>query len=255
MTQAALSSVLVGGHEGIFFAEEVGSTNDIAADLGRKGAEAFTTIWANRQTKGRGRLGRVWQTYPGCGLAFSVILKTDSALLPLLISVCLHRALSAFLPAGSTDLCIKWPNDILLAGGKLAGILIESFPDGYGCRFYVAGIGLNVSTPEGGFQDESQTVALNEKTKIPVTRQKILAAILLELKKTLDETANNKDHAAELAYYKKHCATFGRQVTWKDGTNEVAGTATDITPDGYLVLQTDSGKVTCNVGDIIARQE
>lgn len=250
---------LPGGRR-VYFADELSSTNDTAAQLGKENAPDFTTVWADRQTRGRGRLGRSWQTYPDVGLAFSVIIPTTSVPLPILVSVCLHKALSAFVsPEARERLCIKWPNDILIGDKKLSGILTESYPRpepaSGGERFYVVGIGLNVGVPAGGFEAASNAAALCDVTKAPLERTFVLEAILNELEKTLDLQTRNPDHASVIAYYKNHCVTFGKKVQWRDGQNSTEGVARDMTPEGHLIIQTAQGEITCNVGDVILHGE
>lgn len=250
---------LPGGRQ-VYFADELSSTNDVAAQLGKEGAPDYTAVWADRQTKGRGRLGRSWQTYPDVGLAFSVISPQTSVPPPILVSVSLHRALSAFAaPEALERLHIKWPNDILIGDKKLSGILIESYPrpdstsglTSDNGRFYVLGIGLNVGVPGSGFEATSNAAALAEITDVAPERAFVLAAILDELEKTLDLQARNPDHASVIAYYKKHCVTFGKKVQWRDGRNSAEGVAKDMTPESHLLIQTAQGEVTCNVGDVI----
>lgn len=237
----------------VYYANEVTSTNDLIAEWGKEGAEPFTTLWADSQSKGRGRLGRKWQTYPGVGLAFSVLVPGGGALLPIAVSVALHRALAQFLPAEQQEsLTIKWPNDIQLRGKKLAGILIESHAGGDGSRFYVVGVGLNVRQPAGGFADAPQAVALEAATPTPPERAFVLGAILQALQKTLDLTRENTDHAPIVNHYKANCGTFGQHVVWRDSGEEIEGIARDMTPEGHLILETENGVKACHVGEVIA---
>lgn len=241
----------------VYFAERVGSTNDIAAQLGREGAPPFTAVWGNEQSKGRGRLGRRWQTYPDVGLAVSVLLpETYGQILPVVVSVALHKALSGFArPEAAQKLKIKWPNDLLIDGRKLAGILTESYSNPTGGRFYVVGMGLNIRHPNSQGQGEIDTATLEEICIIPPERTFVLEAVLQSLQKTLDVFPENRDDAHLIHYYKKNCSTFGQQVTWRDSGLEVQGTAEDITPKGHLILRTESGNITCNVGEIITHHE
>mgnify|MGYP005844324159 CR=1 FL=1 len=253
---AHFEKIQLDGCGDVYYTEETTSTNDIAAQLGKEQYRPFTTIWANTQTKGRGRLGRTWQTYPEVGLAFSVIIPQTTPLLPLVTSVCLHQACGFFINEDKlNELSIKWPNDILVGSKKLAGILIESHIQKSGERFYVVGIGLNVRKPPQGFIEAPQAVALDELCSIPPERLFVLGAILRELQKNLDVSPENRNDADVIAYYKKYCTSLGQNVTWKDNGQNVEGTAKDITPNGHLILNTINGDITCHVGDIIHPKE
>lgn len=126
----------------------VGSTNDEASRLAAGGAPSGTIVLADRQTAGRGRLGRVWESAPG-NLHASIILRPDCPLgaasqLSLLAGVALADVLAEHGPK-SLDLKLKWPNDVLIEGAKVAGILLESAADKAGrLDHVVVGIGLNL---------------------------------------------------------------------------------------------------------------
>ena len=128
--------------------DTVGSTNDEAAKLAAEGAPSGTIVLADTQTGGRGRLGRAWQSRPG-NLQASFILRPDCALrsagqLSLLAGVALAETLIKHGPDG-LDLRLKWPNDVLIGGAKVAGILLESAGDRLGRLDHVVlGIGLNI---------------------------------------------------------------------------------------------------------------
>ena len=129
--------------------ETIGSTNDEAVRLAAKGAPAGTVVLADRQTEGRGRLGRVWQSVPG-NLHASILLRPDCALkaasqLSLLAGVALAELLARHGP-DNLDLKLKWPNDVMIDRAKVAGILLESAGDNAGRLAHViVGVGVNVA--------------------------------------------------------------------------------------------------------------
>lgn len=232
----------------VLYFPSVTSTNDVAAEEAKGGAAHLTTITADEQTKGRGRLGRIWQTFPEGGLAMSVIVRGSGALLPILVSVALHKALSK---VGAVQ--IKWPNDILANGKKLSGILIESYPDPTvkGQRFYIVGIGVNVNTPPQGLPADLEATTLQAISGLPHQKREILAEIVNELDKTLDLQAQEGDDPI-INYYRHHCGTIGQNVRWVDSGKEILGKAQGINDDGNLLLLTDDGAhVTCTTGDVI----
>lgn len=133
--------------------ETVGSSNDAAKALARDGAPGGTLVWADMQTAGRGRRGRAWASPPG-NLYFSLVLRPDGppsriAQLSFVAALGLGEALGEVAGAALDWRC-KWPNDLLVGGGKLAGILLESETSASGrVDFVIAGIGVNIrSQPE-----------------------------------------------------------------------------------------------------------
>ncbi len=235
--------------------KSVTSTNDVAAEHARKGAAHLTVVTADQQTKGRGRLGRIWQTFPEGGLAMSVIVRNgNSALLPLLASVVVHKALNGL---SGNHTVIKWPNDILGATNtglkKLSGILIESYTDPADSqkRFYIVGIGVNVNTPPEGLPDDLAATTLQDVSGQPFAKEAVLEEIMAEFHKGLD-LQHQKGDSAVVEYYRSHCATLGQNVRWIDGGQEVKGKAVDLNAEGNLILEIGGGdKHICSTGDII----
>ncbi len=132
---------------------EVGSTNAEAAALAAAGAPHGTLVVAERQTAGRGRLGRTWDSPPGVGVWASWVLRpplpaTEAPRLGLLASVAAAEAIRGWTGAAAL---LKWPNDIEVAGRKVAGILAELSTEGSGIRHVVLGIGINVNQAETDF--------------------------------------------------------------------------------------------------------
>lgn len=135
----------------VHFDEVTGSTNATALEMAEAGAPEWTLVGAGHQTAGRGRLGRTWTDIPGAALMFSFVLRPDLSpedvgLIPLLAGATMAAAIRAV--AGIEVRC-KWPNDLLLDGGKVGGILVESSVAGGRVRYAVVGIGLNLEPPDG----------------------------------------------------------------------------------------------------------
>lgn len=127
--------------------ELVGSTNDVARDLAARGTPDGTAVLAVAQSAGRGRRGRPWFSVPGCGVFLSVVLRpvlrsSDVGWLAVLGGVATERALERL---GVRDLTLKWPNDVLCHGRKLAGVLVEPRLAHDGVDFAVMGIGANIT--------------------------------------------------------------------------------------------------------------
>jgi BirA family biotin operon repressor/biotin-[acetyl-CoA-carboxylase] ligase len=134
----------------------IGSTNDRALDLATGGSGALTVVVAEEQTAGRGRRGSAWHSPRGSGLWMSVVLPTTPLPhVPLLVGLAVAEAVERAAGAVRDPFVgIKWPNDLLVGPRKLGGVLCEAAPGGV-----VAGIGLNVRTPSGGFPEELARLA------------------------------------------------------------------------------------------------
>ena len=207
------------------------STNDRARELAQGGAPHGTLVTAAQQTAGRGRQGRTWSAPPGRALLVSVVVRDPPALLPLAAAL----AVAEVAGAGAQ---IKWPNDVLLDGRKVAGILAEGRPqDGWA----VLGIGLNVALriedlpPE--LQDTAGTLG-REPTDLEPTLELLLDAL---------ERALALDDAALLDGYRARHALRGREVAWAAGHGRAAG----IDGTGRLVVELpEGGRTALSAGEV-----
>ena len=166
---------------------EIGSTNDEALKRVREGAPTGLLVFAEHQTAGKGRKGRSWASPPGSGLCFSLVVHPASPrrhwpLLSLLTSVAVARSLEELpgrgITRGSLRVDLKWPNDVLLSGKKVAGILIETADSSGGSGAAVVGVGVNVgidSVPPG-MEDSATSVSREAGTGVP--RRALLVAFL-----------------------------------------------------------------------------
>ncbi|MBO0821955.1 MAG: biotin--[acetyl-CoA-carboxylase] ligase [Nocardiopsaceae bacterium] len=229
-----------------------GSTN---ADLLAAGGPEGQVLAAEEQTAGRGRMGRSWVSQPGAALTFSVLLRPESVpaerrgWLPLLAGVSVARGVRAVTGLAAT---LKWPNDVLVSGRKLAGILAEQAADGA----VVIGIGINVTTPAdalpagpGGLRGTSIAIEGGE-----VSRQRLLAEILRQLERHYTAFRGDPDPAASglLSEYRTLCATLGHQVRAElpDGT-AVTGEAADLDADGRLLIASRGTLTPLSAGDVV----
>jgi len=187
---------------------ELDSTNRLAADLARAGAGDGVVVGAENQTAGRGRRGRTWESRPGTSLLVSVILRPAPALVTLAAGLAAAEACRAV--AGAA-VGLKWPNDLLLDGRKLGGILSELVAGAA-----VVGLGLNLAWAPPG------AACLGAA----VDRQAVLGAYLAGL-----ETPGDV-----LARYRDWCTTLGRRVRVEVPGGAVEGVATDVDGDGRLVV-------------------
>jgi BirA family biotin operon repressor/biotin-[acetyl-CoA-carboxylase] ligase len=201
----------------------VGSTNARARELALAGAPHGTVVTAGEQTAGRGRQGRGWTTPPGTALALSLVIRDPDPLLPL-------RAGLAVADLAGPAAAVKWPNDVLLDGRKVAGILVEGRPqEGWA----VLGIGVNAALDLAELPDELRGSA-GTLGLAPRELPRALADLLSALKARLSEPS-----AATLAALRGRDALAGRPVRWDGG----AGTGAGIADDGALLVRDSGGTV------------
>jgi BirA family biotin operon repressor/biotin-[acetyl-CoA-carboxylase] ligase len=215
-----------------------GSTNDRARELAAAGAPHGTIVTAAEQSAGRGRQGRRWSAPAGRALLASVVLREPPELLPLVAAVAVADAVAAALPARSAAVAIKWPNDVLLDGRKVAGILAESRPQE---RWAVLGVGLNVAVDLADLPQElpatAATMGLGTADVEPV-----LAGLLAALERRLAQ-----DPAALLAAWEARDALRGREIAWASGRGVAAG----IDGTGRLVVELPGGgRTALDAGEV-----
>lgn len=164
---------------------ECASTNAELMRRAEAGAPSGTVLAAERQTAGRGRMGRAWFAAPGASLTFSLLWRFPPGTQPHGLSLAVGVALAeALADMGMGDVTLKWPNDLLRAGRKLAGVLIEMLPGT--THVAVIGVGINMRLPDG-MPDEVRAVAAALETD--VSRNELLARLLSSLQDVLTEFA------------------------------------------------------------------
>jgi BirA family transcriptional regulator, biotin operon repressor / biotin---[acetyl-CoA-carboxylase] ligase len=222
------------------------STNERAKELALGGAPHGTLVTADEQTAGRGRHGRRWQSPPGTALLATVVVRPLSgrdSLLPLAAAVAVSEACEAY--AGEAC-AIKWPNDVLIGGKKLAGVLIEGRPqDGWA----LIGIGVNVTTTAQELPPELRDSATSLALAAPRRSAELSPAGLLP--GLLDRLAARLDGSPEqvLSAWRERDALAGRVVAWDGGE----GTAAGIDDRGSLLVETPSGPAVLDSGEVHLR--
>jgi BirA family biotin operon repressor/biotin-[acetyl-CoA-carboxylase] ligase len=237
--------------------QETGSTNDVAEKLARDGVKEGVVVFAESQTRGRGRLGRKWISPPRKGLWFSVLLRPDlrpqaATQLTVAAATALRRAIQ-----DQTNLApeIKWPNDILIRGRKVAGILTELSAEIDHVNHLILGIGVDVNLTPSDFPADLRRLATSLKIETggPVHRAELAARILRELDRDYERI---RDHRfQEIAdEWEHHCATLGRRVSIQIGERVLQGQAEALDEDGALLLRTQHGRLERVIGGDVTLQ-
>lgn len=221
------------------------STNDLAAELARGGASEGTAILAETQTKGRGRQGRKWISQEGKSLTFSIVLRPSLPQelfteLTLAAAVGVARALErhGFHPA------IKWPNDLLISGRKVCGILTEVGPKKDKMASAILGIGLNLTQNPGDFPADLRPAATSlkmQRNKVP-SREALLQEILSRLEEAYGWVREGRFHRV-LSEWRKRSILTGKQVKVVLGGRSFFAQVLDVDERGALLVRTDVGTV------------
>lgn len=220
--------------------EETSSTNDVASRLGRAGHAGGVAIFAERQTAGRGRFGRRWDSADHAGLWFSLLLRPAWPMIrwPRLTTWAGVGVAAVVETFAGTPARLKWPNDVLLANRKVAGILIESATDDQGTPFAVAGIGVNVNQSEFPPEIADRAASISQIAGHPVDRPALAAALLRELERRLPDAAHGSTLIAEAA---DRSALLGNWIRLQAGSTVVEGTAEALDEEGNLILRLADG--------------
>ncbi|QGN45429.1 biotin--[acetyl-CoA-carboxylase] ligase [Micromonospora sp. WMMD558] len=251
---------------------ETASTNADVAEAARTGEPEGLVVVAERQTAGRGRRGRAWQSPARAGIATSVLLRPGEAVadrgwppapssaygwLPLLAGVALVEAVARLAELEAT---LKWPNDLLLGDAKCAGILAETVTGATPAAppAVVLGIGLNVTLRADELPENPTglpATSLQLAGAAATDRDPLLRALLRSLADWYGRWRAAGGSAVESglhAAYLDACATVGRQVrVLLPGGGELTGTATGVDPDGHLVVTAPDGDHRLTAGDVL----
>jgi BirA family biotin operon repressor/biotin-[acetyl-CoA-carboxylase] ligase len=233
--------------------ESIGSTSDHAKTLAEDGASHGETVVTEDQPGGRGRRGRAWVTAPGRNVAFSVVLRPTglpTARAPELTLVASLAICDALRRAG-VDAGIKWPNDLLVGGRKIAGILTELAAEPDQIHWVVVGVGVNVNAAAEDFPAElrAQATSVLLERGQPAPRALFLAACLTLLEEWYDRHAEEGFGPIQQAW-KARSVTLGCEVVVEVDGREVTGRAEDLDVTGALLVRTPAGVERITSGDV-----
>jgi BirA family biotin operon repressor/biotin-[acetyl-CoA-carboxylase] ligase len=231
--------------------EQTTSTNDVAEKLARDGVKEGAVVFAESQTRGRGRLGRAWLSPAHKGLWFSVLLRPhlhpqETTQLTVISATALRRAIKTVAGLSAE---IKWPNDLLLGGKKVAGILTEMSAEMDRVRHVILGIGVDVNQGAEEFPPELRKTATSLKMESgrEISRAELAVEILREL--DFDYARIGAGKFSEVAdEWEAACATIGRDVTVHVGDRRFRGHAESLDDDGALLIRTEHGHLERIIG-------
>ncbi len=241
----------------IYSFEEVGSTNEVAYELARHGAPEGSIIIADSQTRGKGRLQRRWISPPGVNLYMSVIFRPriaakDAPLLTLVASIAIAQAIKNKVD----DTQIKWPNDVLIQGKKVAGVLTGMQASQDKVDFVIVGIGVNLNMTREMMQKEMGEVSeiatsLREALGHEIEREKFTADLIGELEVWYQEFLQ-VGKSRIINEWMKRWGAIDRRVLVRFDGREIEGIASGIDENGYLLVKKNDGTMERIIaGDVI----
>lgn len=253
MTNAAIHALLrqrgIAWPAPIECLESLGSTNDLLRERARAGAVGWHVVTAQRQTAGRGRLGRRWESSAG-DLFLSLLLRPGDVatevlgVLPLMAGVAVSRAADEW----AVPTRLKWPNDVLVGGQKLAGILAEAASGGHGVEHVVVGVGMNLAfdPPEDLRGVATSVHAETGQVPTPDEAAAVVLAAFLDVARSLAPLGAS---AVVSAWCERSVDWWGREVEVTSGGSRIAGRALGVDDVGALVLDTGSGRIRVLSGE------
>ena len=238
--------------------EKTTSTNDVIEKLARDGVKEGVVVFAESQTKGRGRLGRKWISPAHKGLWFSILLRPDlrpqeATQLTVASATALRRAIAVEIGLKPE---IKWPNDILIGGKKVAGILTELSAEVDKVRYIILGIGIDANLDANEFPAELKRTATSLKIEAgeTISRAELAVTVLRELDFDYARICGGK-FSAVADEWESGCATIGKNVTVHIGDRKICGRAESLDDDGALLLRTEHGHLERITGGDVALEK
>lgn len=247
ITQAELRSMLhtkwIGNRLEYF--DETDSTNTRARKLAEEGAPHGTLVVADSQVAGKGRRGRLWTSPRGVGIWMSMVLRPpilpmNASMLTLIAGMAVVKGVKA---STGLDAMIKWPNDAVLRGKKICGILTEMSTEDECIRYVITGIGINVNIDEFPEELIGKATSLKMESGQAVRRSPVISAVAEALETYYDIFLETMDMSRLKEQYNTELANTGRAVLVLDPRGEYEGTALGIDDEGSLLVEKKDGTV------------
>jgi len=229
----------------IVYLNSVDSTNSYGKRLAESDFSDGTVIIAEEQTSGRGRLGRDWVSPMGKGIWMTIMLKPDikpnlASQVTLIAAMAVLKGIKAIY---DIDIMIKWPNDLVVNGKKVCGILAELGAEIERVNYLCVGIGINANLDENDFKNQSLDMATSLKIAagMEVERKKLIACILDIFEEYYSMFLEKGNLEFMIEEYKKYLINMGKEVRLVTKNEEIHATAEDITNEGHLLVRLDDG--------------
>jgi BirA family biotin operon repressor/biotin-[acetyl-CoA-carboxylase] ligase len=233
---------------------KIDSTNRVAMDLGHAGEPEGTIVIAEEQTAGRGRAGHSWHSERATGLYFTVLLRprispVQASLLTMMAGL---SAFSAIRAQNDFEPDLKWPNDILVGGKKLGGILTEMHAEPNQVRFVIVGIGINVNQEKFPADLSAIATSLRVETGRPQSRLELLVKLLREFETDYNQFITNGPENVVRNFESASSFTRGERVRVTNGPEGYAGVTDGLSPEGFLRVRPDGRgeSITVIAGDV-----
>ena len=241
------------GKKEIHHFETIASTNTKAYELAESGEPEGTIVIAESQSHGKGRIGRKWVSPKTGGIYISLILRPDAADIeevPAIALIAAKAVIRAIKKTSGIDAGMKWPNDVLISGKKVAGILAEMKAQPDRVDFLVLGVGINVNTALDKLPPEGTSIFAQTSNKIE--RRDVLKIFLEEFEQYY-LTFQKKGFSVLRPGCKKMSLVLGKKVCVLEHDKKVSGRAVDIGGKGALIIETDKGeKSRIFSGDVVS---
>jgi BirA family transcriptional regulator, biotin operon repressor / biotin---[acetyl-CoA-carboxylase] ligase len=251
MLKARLKGSLFGRH--IYHYLKTDSTNRVAMELGNADEPEGAVVLAEEQTAGRGRAGRSWHSERGTGIYVTLLLrpKISPVQAPLLTMMAGLSAQAAIEAQTGQTVDLKWPNDLMLAGKKLGGILTEMYAEPSQVRFVIVGIGINTNQEKFPAELASTAISLRAQTGRAQSRMELLVRLLREFE--TDYNRFLREGAASVTKRFESVSSYarGKRVSVLNGAESYSGVTAGLSPEGLLRVEREGGNiVTVIAGDV-----
>ena len=236
------------GHN-ILYYPTTSSTMDVAKQAIKDGAAEGAIVIADHQTAGRGRLGRTWLSPPDSSILLSIILYPNLEQLPRLTIAAALAVAKSIEKITGLEPVIKWPNDVLIGGKKVSGVLIESDVQGDKVNYAIVGIALNVNLDPSSIPEISETAtSLKQVLGQEVSRLDVIESLLVEFEELYQTLRRGEPIDGE---WRHRLETLGKEVTVRSGDMVHEGYAESVDDEGNLLLRRlDGSLVTIAAGDV-----
>ncbi len=251
MLKVRLKGSIFGKH--IYHYLKTDSTNRVAMELGNANEPEGAVVLAEEQTAGRGRAGRSWHSERGTGIYMTLLLrpKISPVQAPLLTMMAGLSAQAAIQAQTGQTVDLKWPNDLMLAGKKLGGILTEMYAEPSQVRFVIVGIGINTNQEKFPAELGSTATSLRAQTGRAQSRMELLVRLLREFE--TDYNRFLREGAASVTKRFESVSSYarGKRVSVSNGTESYSGVTAGLSPEGLLRVEREGGEmVTVIAGDV-----